>query len=86
LSKAQLKKAYGSVDGLSTERTYVMKALPAGVLRGIVDTMHGQFVGLARSAAIVAGLAITGAGYLAGCWSRPKGVHVLQASPEVGLS
>jgi GT2 family glycosyltransferase len=69
-SKALITDMVGARDALSTERSYVLKALPAGVVRGIGDALRGDRWGLARAAAIVAGLMLTTAGYLLGTASR----------------
>jgi glycosyltransferase involved in cell wall biosynthesis len=67
LSKAVVARAAGRADGLSSERRYVTSTLPRAVARGIEDTVAGHDAsGLARAASIVAGLAITTAGYAAG--------------------
>jgi GT2 family glycosyltransferase len=67
LSKALISRMVGSKSALAAERSYAISALPAGVLRGVIDAItrrrHG---GLRRAAAIVAGLAFTAAGYVAG--------------------
>ncbi len=63
-SKALVAGAAGARDGLSSERRYVVRVLPAGVLRGLRDASRGDLVGLYRSGAIVAGVALTGVGYL----------------------
>ena len=66
VSKAQVAAAAGARDGLSTERTYVVRTPPAGVLRGVRDALRGDASGLVRAAGIVSGLVLTAAGYLAG--------------------
>jgi GT2 family glycosyltransferase len=67
LSKALVAHFVGARDGLSSERSYTLRTLPKGVLRGVADTLVGRDrAGLARAAAIVAGLFITTAGYLVG--------------------
>jgi glucosyl-dolichyl phosphate glucuronosyltransferase len=63
-AKALLTDTVGSTDGLTSERTYTLKILPTGVLNGLWDAVRGDFTGLQRAGAIVAGLAITAAGYL----------------------
>ena len=65
LGKAMMSEFVGSQDGLSTERTYTFRTLPAGVLRGLADAVF-RFdpAGLNRAGAIVAGLALAAAGYL----------------------
>lgn len=66
-SKAQMARLVGSRDGLAAERDYVARTLPSGVARGLADTVTGRDPdGIRRSAAILAGLAITGFGYLSG--------------------
>lgn len=66
-SKAMVSKMVGSGDGLSSERSYTMRVLPLGVLRGIGDALFKlDFSGLGRSTAIVIGLLTTGFGYLRG--------------------
>jgi hypothetical protein len=65
-SKAMVAGAAGARDGLSSERRYVLRVLPAGVLRGLRDAGRGDLVGLYRAGAIVAGLTLTGVGYLVG--------------------
>ena len=63
LSKALVTRSVGVGDGLSAEREYTRVALRRGVLRGLRQGLHGERDGLARSAAIVAGLAATVWGY-----------------------
>jgi glycosyltransferase involved in cell wall biosynthesis len=65
-SKAILSRLEGSGAGLSSERSYVLRVLPAGVLRGIGQLLRGDRSGAQRAAAIVAGLSITIFGYLSG--------------------
>jgi len=66
-SKAQVAHFVGARDGLATERDYTLPTLPLGVLRGMADAVqHRDASGLARAGAIVAGLALTTAGYLVG--------------------
>jgi GT2 family glycosyltransferase len=66
ISKAQVTALAGSRDGLSSERSYVLRALPVGFLRGIRDLFRGDASGAVRSAGIVSGLVLTTAGYIAG--------------------
>ena len=62
-----LARLAGSERGLQSERDYTRRVLPAGVARGLGDLVgRGDLDGLRRSAAIVAGLATTVAGYAAG--------------------
>ena len=52
----------GASDGLSSERAYVREVLPRAVVRGLGQGPRG----LQSSAAILACLAVTSAGYLRG--------------------
>ena len=67
LSKAHVSQLAGARSGLSEERGYVSKTLPAGIGRSIREATklrdHHQ---LARAGAIIAGLAVTTGGYLTG--------------------
>ena len=65
-SKAVLAGLAGTGEALETERAYVRRVLPAGVLRGLRAARHGDRAGARRSAAIVLGLAATGAGFVLG--------------------
>jgi glycosyltransferase involved in cell wall biosynthesis len=64
ISKAQVTANVGSGDGLANERAYVTKTLPLGVLKGVADLFLGKPSGLGRAGAIIAGLGMTGAGYI----------------------
>ncbi|MFF5208978.1 glycosyltransferase family 2 protein [Streptosporangium sp. NPDC000396] len=66
LSKALVASNVGAGDGLSSERAYVVRTLPLGVLRGVGDALRGDLPGLGRASAIVVGLAWTTWGYLMG--------------------
>jgi GT2 family glycosyltransferase len=68
LSKAQVSSSAGRNDGLASERAYVLRTLPAGMLRGFVDALRGDAGGLVRLLAIAAGLVLTTTGYLVGTW------------------
>jgi glycosyltransferase involved in cell wall biosynthesis len=70
LSKALVGSSVGTDAALATERDYALRTLPTGVSRGITSALRGEPAGLARGAAIVAGLAITTAGYV---WGRVMG-------------
>ena len=66
-SKAIVTSAVGIDDGLRSERAYTLRTLPLGVMRGLVEALVGREpAGMARAGAIVAGLAITTAGYVVG--------------------
>lgn len=65
-SKAMVAKIAGPRTGLATERAYVRRTLPQGVVRSLTSVFRGEISGLGRAAAILSGLGITTAGYLAG--------------------
>lgn len=66
-SKALVSTLVGANEGLSSERAYTLRTLPFGVARGIAAAVfHQDPGGAARAAAIVAGLAMTTLGYVAG--------------------
>jgi glucosyl-dolichyl phosphate glucuronosyltransferase len=79
VSKAQVSSSAGRKDGLASERAYVVRTLPAGILRGVADTLRGDTGGLVRALAIIAGLVLTTTGYLVG--SLPLGAAWASASP-----
>jgi len=62
-SKALISSIAGRTPVLGTERSYVSRTLPSGVLAGLRDGLRGDASGVARAFAIVAGLAMTTAGY-----------------------
>ena len=64
--KAELSAIATSGDALTSERAYLLHALPAGVARGVRDAVAGpDRTGLVRSGAIVVGAGATGAGLVA---------------------
>jgi glucosyl-dolichyl phosphate glucuronosyltransferase len=66
-SKARVSRMVGARDGLSRERGYVLRTLPRGIARSLADVVvRRDRAGSLRAAAIVAGLTLTGAGYLQG--------------------
>jgi glucosyl-dolichyl phosphate glucuronosyltransferase len=69
LSKALVADQVGADDALSSERSYALRTLPAGMLRGARDLVRGDPWGLVRACAILAGLALTTAGYARGLLS-----------------
>lgn len=66
ISKAAVSRRVGSADGLAAERRQAVATLPAGAVRNVAAALRGDRTGLGRAAAIVAGLAVTATGYLAG--------------------
>ncbi len=70
LSKAIVTRRVGMKDGLASERSYILKTLPQGMLRGLLDTFsHFDPTGAVRAAAICLGLVMTTIGYLVGILS-----------------
>jgi glycosyltransferase involved in cell wall biosynthesis/GT2 family glycosyltransferase len=63
-SKAVLSGMVGTQDGLSSERSYVRRTLPLGVLRDLGAVFKGDPSGFSRAAMIVVGLAATSVDYL----------------------
>jgi hypothetical protein len=67
LAKAALMTVSGPGESLSSERSYVLRVLPAGVARGALDVVTGRDrAGVKRSLAIVGALLVTSGGYVIG--------------------
>lgn len=67
LSKAMVTRLTVRKESLFSERTYVRQTLPAGIARSIGGLFaHGDWMGLVRSAVIIAGLVTTSVGYCMG--------------------
>jgi GT2 family glycosyltransferase len=66
LSKALVAREAGQHAALASERAYAARTLPLGAARGIRDAVRGDASGVARAAAIAAGLAVTATAYLRG--------------------
>lgn len=66
VSKAAVSRRAGSSRGLASERRYVSRTLPAGVLREAARGLTGDAGALCRAGALCAGVAITTAGYVRG--------------------
>jgi hypothetical protein len=77
LSKAEVARLAGAGRALRSEHHYVTRTLPRGVLRNIrAATRHGDYAGLGRAAASLAGVAVTGGGYAAGSLRSAIASHV----------
>jgi len=64
-SKALISQLVGSRDALSNERSYTMRTLPAGMIRGVIASLRNRNTdGLGQSGAILSGLLITSWAYL----------------------
>ena len=73
LSKAAVAGHAGRRDGLASERSYTLRTLPRGVLRGIVETLTlRDTAGVLRGLGILAGLLVTTSGYVVGSFGRRK--------------
>ena len=72
ISKALVTQFVGAQDGLSSERAYTLRTLPAGVLAGLGAALRGQADGLGRAAAIAGGFALTAIGYGRGLLARDE--------------
>ena len=64
--KAALAALNGDGQSMSAERLYTRRVLPAGVARGLRDTVRGDVSGGLRSVAIAAGLSSAMAGFAIG--------------------
>lgn len=65
--KAMMTSLVGAEDGLSSEREYTLRVLPAGILREVTSSIrHCELGGLMRAGAILTGLGMVGIGYLKG--------------------
>ncbi|MFE9004117.1 glycosyltransferase family 2 protein [Streptomyces sp. NPDC007875] len=73
LSKALVTRSVGAQAGLSTERRYTTRVLPAGIARGLRDALLGRAGGAGRAGAIVAGVAAAAGGYAVGTARARRG-------------
>ncbi|MFE5795297.1 glycosyltransferase family 2 protein [Streptomyces sp. NPDC056503] len=73
LSKALVAQSVGAGKGLESERRYTSRVLPAGVLRGMRDTLLGRPGGAGRAGAIVTGVALAAGGYALGTLRARRG-------------
>jgi glycosyltransferase involved in cell wall biosynthesis len=64
--KAGLAALNGTGASTSRERGYAVRVLPRAISRGLRDATRGDGAGLARGAAIVAGLGVAAAGFAVG--------------------
>jgi GT2 family glycosyltransferase len=66
VSKAIVTRHVGHADGLASEWSYVLSTLPCGFKRALGAARRGEQGALQRAFAVLAGLAITVAGYCYG--------------------
>lgn len=85
-SKALVAQMVGAGDGLSSERSYTVRTLPLGVLRGLASVFRGDLHGVARAFAIVSGLAVTTFGYLNGRLSALRNRTPLRRTSAQGTA
>lgn len=70
-AKALIARLVGGRDGLASERAYTLRTLPRAVAREVAAAFSRRDArNLARAGTIVAGFALTTAGYLVGTVSR----------------
>ena len=79
-SKALISAMQGEGAALASERSYVARTLPAGILRHLGAALRGDLAGVARAGAIVAGAVLTAMGYVAG----RTGLDALSSRPGSG--
>ena len=68
--KAGLAALDGTAESTSAERHYARHVLPAGIMRGLRDTLRGDVAGVLRSAAIAAGFGVAATGFVIGMVRR----------------
>ena len=73
VAKSKLRNYVGRRDALASERTYMLRVLPAAIGRGLADTARGDPWGAARALSILSGLAATAAGYARGRFDTATG-------------
>lgn len=67
LSKAMVARYVSATDGLESERSYVSRTLPRGVVHGLYDGLaRRDLAGFLRAGAIIGGLVLTTSGYVVG--------------------
>jgi GT2 family glycosyltransferase len=74
LSKAHVTAVSGRSSALADEREYATRTLPRAIARALGESVHGIGAPLSRAAAIMAGLAVTTAGFIAG-WLSSRGIR-----------
>ena len=72
-SKARVASLAGASSALSSERSYVARTLASAVAANLARSMRGDGKAALRAGAIVAGLALTTAGYAIGMWELAIG-------------
>jgi cellulose synthase/poly-beta-1,6-N-acetylglucosamine synthase-like glycosyltransferase len=70
ISKAVVSRLVGSSAALASERRYITRTLPIGVIRGFRDGILGDPGGFARAVVIIGGFTVTVAGYARGRAAR----------------
>lgn len=84
-SKAVVARLVGHVDGLASERSYTSRVLPRAVAAGLASAVRDRDpYGAARAGVVVAGLASTVAGFVAGS-VRPERAAAARGWSEPAL-
>jgi GT2 family glycosyltransferase len=81
ISKAQISTLVGD-PALETEKGYVKRTLPSGIVRNLGEAVRGDVGGLARASAIVLGLTMTTLGFLRGTLMRSQDISRLRQTPQ----
>ena len=75
ISKAWVADRVGRDQALASERSYVTRVLPSGVVRHLTAAARGDRGGVGRAGAVVAGLAYTTSAYLRTRYGRSTDVE-----------
>ncbi len=81
MSKAVVARLQSSDLALETERTYVRRTLPSGVLRGLADPLRGRLAGPARATMILLGFIVTATGYARATLNRVESITATNGRP-----
>jgi GT2 family glycosyltransferase len=87
-SKSIVSAMAGRQAGLSAERDYLRRTLPAGARRGLRQAVRGpnRLAGLQSAATICAGVAAAGAGFVRGTIAARQNRQPLSDPPRLELS
>ncbi len=86
MSKAWVAERVGRGPALASERSYVTRVLPTGVLRHLASAVGGDVSGFGRASAVVAGLALTTSSFLRTRYGRrPEETGAARPEPVLPL-
>ena len=86
VSKAWVADRVGRGPALASERSYVTRVLPGGVLRHLASAARGDVSGFGRASAVVAGLALTTSSFLRTRYGvRPEETGAARSEPVLPL-